>query len=89
MIAKFWKPVIRLLDKHGLLTGFVLNLASCVTHETSLRNWQICAWIIKLAPQEEEKYTEKFKPIDCTSFKWLLKKCGLMENPYSPRLMKM
>ena len=89
-IQNFWKPVERLLDKHDLLSGFLLNLASSITSEISLRNWQLCGWIVKLSPTDKKKgyYDDKITVKDRLCFRRLLKKCALMESPYSAQLVK-
>ena len=89
----FWKPVVRLLSKHHLVSGFMLTLASAITNENSLRNRQLCGWIIKLTPSEKKKHqfsdAESFTIKDSQAFRHVLKKCALMENPYAGRLIKM
>ena len=92
-LRTFWKPVVRLLSKHHLVSGFMLNLASAITNENSLRNWQLCGWIIKLTPNEKKKHpfsdADSFTMKDSQSFRHILKKCALMENPFAGRLIKL
>ena len=92
-LRTFWKPVVRLLNKHNLVSGFMLNLASAITNENCLRNWQLCGWIIKLTPKRKKTHqfsdSDSFTLKDSQSFRYLLKKCALMENPYAGKLIKL
>ena len=86
-MAKFWKPILKLLNKHGLLTGFLPHLVSEITCKTSLRNSQLCAWILKLIPSKTHGIYIKDFDFDCPSFKKLLKNCVLLESPYATKLI--
>ena len=86
-MAKFWKPIMKLLNKHGLLTEFLPHLVSEITCKTSLRNSQLCAWILKLIPSKTHGIYIKDFDFDCPSFKKLLKNCVLLESPYATKLI--